>query len=67
MLDSADFVSLLNSWRKADCHRFKHCSADKQTNLRDEHVHRLGHGHGCRACERELRIRGVVVPVFGRH
>ena len=67
MLDCADSVSLLNSWCTADSHRFKHRQADKQANLRDEHVHRLGHGHGCRACERELSILDMVVPFFGRH
>ena len=48
------FFFSLNSWCTPNCHRPEHREADKQANICDEHVHRIGHGHGCRVRERAL-------------
>ncbi len=44
----------LNSRCTPDRHRSQHREAGKQANICDEHVHRLGHGHGCGVRERAL-------------
>lgn len=37
---------VLSSWCEADCDGPEHCEADGKQDLRDEHVYRVGHGHG---------------------
>ena len=50
----AEGLTLGCSWREADRDGSEHREADWEQGVRDEHVHRLGYGHGWRICERAV-------------
>jgi hypothetical protein len=52
----------LDSWCTPNRYRPEHRKADKQASICDEHVHWIGHGHGC--CVRERALSTLKMMIF---